>query len=59
MILRRIIETCRFVLPQFQAEARRRYVKGLCQVSACFYHTVWRISNGKSGIFAYQVFVAL
>ena len=50
---------CRFVLHYFQAIARPTYFRGLCQVSACFYHTVWRISNGKSGTFAYQVFVAL
>ena len=30
--------------------------RGLCQVSACFYRTVWRISNGKSGTFRLSSF---
>ena len=42
---------CRFVLHYFQARARPRYFRGLCQVSACFYRTVWRILNRKSGAF--------
>ena len=43
----------------FQPRVRRRYFRGLYHVSAGFYRTVWRISNGKSVTFAKQVFVAL
>ncbi len=46
---------CRFVLQFFNAAARTGYCKGLCQMSAYSFHTVWRVSVEKPGIFPFHL----
>ena len=38
-------KNCRSFLHYFQARARPRYFRCLCQVSACFYRTFWKITH--------------